>query len=276
MSASRIVCVGLLVAVGLCVSANGAPSYMYDGPAQATYLLFPGDRVDVPVYLVEIAPPPASSLLVSEGGLFSAGVLIQQTSSSSGAPATLTGLTANPTDFNDPLGSPLTIMDNVVNSASISETCDLFGTGGVLPSENPAGSGIRRVYLGTVTVSASSKLDVSTFQVTRNGSDDTTTWASSMSLDAEINSISFAVETVFPGDANRDGIVDQADYTVWYNHYGASGGWADGDFTHDGVVDQADYTVWYNHYGFIGGSVPEPVTLSLLAVGGLAMLRRRK
>ena len=43
-----------------------------------------------------------------------------------------------------------------------------------------------------------------------------------------------------PGDANLDGIVDQADYTAWYNSYGAAGGWVGGDFTSDGLVDQAD------------------------------------
>ena len=79
-----------------------------------------------------------------------------------------------------------------------------------------------------------------------------------------------------PGDANCDGIVDQADYTVWYNHYGAGGAtWDVGDFNGDKLVDQADYTIWYNHYGSTGGSVPEPMTMALLAIGGLAVLRRR-
>ena len=80
---------------------------------------------------------------------------------------------------------------------------------------------------------------------------------------------------LLPGDANRDGLVDQADYTVWYNNYGASGEWGEGDFTNDGLIDQADYTIWYNNYGSTGGSVPEPMTMALLALGGLPMLRRR-
>jgi len=95
------------------------------------------------------------------------------------------------------------------------------------------------------------------------------------------NNVGFRVASVpaptIPGDANLDGIVDQADYTIWYNHYGASGAtWADGDVTGDNIVDQADYTVWYNNYGSTGGNVPEPMTMALLAIGGLAMLRRRK
>ena len=57
------------------------------------------------------------------------------------------------------------------------------------------------------------------------------------------------------GDANGDGIVDQADYTSWYNSYGATGAtWRQGDFNFDGMVDQADYTTWYNNYGASGGS----------------------
>ena len=65
---------------------------------------------------------------------------------------------------------------------------------------------------------------------------------------------SFELSLAIPGDANADGLVDQADYTVWYNHYGSSGAlWTDGDFTGDGLVDQADYTIWFNHYGASGG-----------------------
>ena len=89
--------------------------------------------------------------------------------------------------------------------------------------------------------------------------------------------IDFASGPATPGDANCDGIVDQADYTIWYNNYGAAGAvWGQGDFTGEGLVDQADYTVWYNNYGSTGGNVPEPMTMALLAIGGLAMLRRRK
>ena len=49
-----------------------------------------------------------------------------------------------------------------------------------------------------------------------------------------------------------------------------------GDINRDHIVDQADYTVWYNHYGQTGGNVPEPMTMALLAIGGLAILRRKK
>lgn len=78
------------------------------------------------------------------------------------------------------------------------------------------------------------------------------------------------------GDANRDGMVDQADYTVWYNHYGLSGAlWSEGDYNRDGQVDQADYTLWYNNYGAGGSSLPEPSCLAMLGAGVAALLRRR-
>ena len=82
--------------------------------------------------------------------------------------------------------------------------------------------------------------------------------------------------TLLPGDANLDGIVDQADYTAWYNGYGTAGGWSAGDFTGDRLVDQADYTAWYNAYGATGGTVPEPFSALLMIVGCLAVVGRRR
>ena len=79
------------------------------------------------------------------------------------------------------------------------------------------------------------------------------------------------------GDANQDGIVDQADYTLWYNSYGAANAsWTDGDFNGDHLVDQADYTIWYNNYGSGGGQVPEPMTTAVLLAGSVAALVRRR
>jgi hypothetical protein len=53
-----------------------------------------------------------------------------------------------------------------------------------------------------------------------------------------------------PGDANGDGAVTDADYTVWADHYGASGATSSmGDFNGDGSVTDADYTIWADHYG---------------------------
>ena len=82
----------------------------------------------------------------------------------------------------------------------------------------------------------------------------------------------------FFGDANLDGGVDGADYTLWADHYKmADMAWGDGDFNGDTVVDGADYTTWADNF-LAGGArpAPEPATLSLLALGGLALIRRRR
>ena len=81
------------------------------------------------------------------------------------------------------------------------------------------------------------------------------------------------------GDANFDGCADGLDYVVWSSNYKQSGNWGDADFNGDASVDGLDYVIWSNNYlqgcPASPGAVPEPATLSLLALGGLALLRRR-
>jgi CubicO group peptidase (beta-lactamase class C family) len=51
-----------------------------------------------------------------------------------------------------------------------------------------------------------------------------------------------------PGDFNRDGDVDQQDYTLWQSTFGQSvtaGTAADGNS--NGLIDTADYTLWRDH-----------------------------
>ena len=81
-----------------------------------------------------------------------------------------------------------------------------------------------------------------------------------------------------PGDANLDGLVDGADYTIWADHFFQTGQTrVSGDFTHDGKVDGADYTVWADHFapgspGFAAAAVPEPSAFVLAGVGAVALL----
>ncbi len=88
----------------------------------------------------------------------------------------------------------------------------------------------------------------------------------------------------FIGDASLDGRVDGGDYTLWADSYGQPSDWSGGDFNGDGIADGGDYTLWADNYGSTGlaaagsgaASVPEPGVLSALAVGALALIRRRR
>jgi hypothetical protein len=81
-----------------------------------------------------------------------------------------------------------------------------------------------------------------------------------------------------PGDYNRDGVVDGADYVVWRRGMHTGGSLA-ADGSRNGVVDHADYDVWRLHFGATaGGSVAVsaiPETMSwLFLVTALIPLRR--
>ncbi|HDY64993.1 MAG TPA: PEP-CTERM sorting domain-containing protein, partial [Phycisphaerae bacterium] len=82
-----------------------------------------------------------------------------------------------------------------------------------------------------------------------------------------------------PGDANNDSVVSADDYGSVQLNFGATGAVnIPGDANLDGVVSADDYGSVQLHfgtsYGAGGASVPEPATMSLLVIGGIAMLRR--
>ncbi len=83
-----------------------------------------------------------------------------------------------------------------------------------------------------------------------------------------------AVEVaLLAGDADLNRVTDFKDYIVLERNFGkTSATWAMGDFDGNAVVDFKDYIILE---GSFGKSVPEPMTLVLLAIGGLAMLRRK-
>jgi hypothetical protein len=83
-----------------------------------------------------------------------------------------------------------------------------------------------------------------------------------------------------PGDYNNNGVVDAADYVLWREQSGTNvtaGTGADG--TGDGNVNEADYAFWRERFGnssgsangTVAGAVPEPSTLGLALLAGLAM-----
>ena len=82
-----------------------------------------------------------------------------------------------------------------------------------------------------------------------------------------------------PGDANGDGVVNLLDLDILGQNYGKTDAvWEDGDFNGDKAVNLLDLDILGRHYGQCqdGGAVPEPATLSLLALGASLPLFRRK
>ena len=90
------------------------------------------------------------------------------------------------------------------------------------------------------------------------------------------------------GDADLDGKVDSNDYdridTNWLFQT-PNPRWSMGDFNYDGLIDSNDYDKIDTAWLLSGGGIladgapmptPEPATLSLLALGGLAMAARRR
>ena len=107
----------------------------------------------------------------------------------------------------------------------------------------------------------------------------------------DVDPTSILVRYTWWGDANLDGVVDANDYDVIDKYFlftpdPDNMGWWTGDFTYDGVIDANDYDridrAFLFQTGPLGGGAdggpaaptPEPATVALLAVGGLALLRR--
>ncbi len=85
----------------------------------------------------------------------------------------------------------------------------------------------------------------------------------------------------FWGDSNLDGEVSLSDLVTLASNYNQAGIWYDGDFNGDGIVSLADLTSLATNFGaetvvIEGAPIPEPATLSLLALGGMALARKRR
>ncbi len=78
------------------------------------------------------------------------------------------------------------------------------------------------------------------------------------------------------GDFNLDGMVSILDLGALGDGYGVGTGWAQGDANGDGTVGILDLGFLGDNYGYDGSAIPEPATMSLLGLGAVAILRRRR
>ncbi len=85
-----------------------------------------------------------------------------------------------------------------------------------------------------------------------------------------------------PGDFNFDGAVDVSDLGILATNYGTMSGmtWETGDVNGDSAVDVSDLGILATNYGTsteaAASATPEPGTMTLMGVGALALLFRRR
>ena len=93
------------------------------------------------------------------------------------------------------------------------------------------------------------------------------------------------------GDANLDGNVNLGDFNALAANFGQTGrGWWQGDFTYDGVVNLNDFNRLAANFGLsasgpevtagdwsrLGSAVPEPTLMTVMSVGCVALMRRKR
>jgi hypothetical protein len=102
---------------------------------------------------------------------------------------------------------------------------------------------------------------------------------------APINAVQIVKSVLIPGDVNGDGQVNLTDFHVIRGNLFKTGqSRAQGDLVSDGTVDFADFREWKQNVpaglaasASLSGSIPEPATGLLLAIGGaLAALAKRR
>jgi hypothetical protein len=88
------------------------------------------------------------------------------------------------------------------------------------------------------------------------------------------------IPRVLPGDADRNGAVEQADFDVWRVSFGSTTLLA-ADHNGNGTVDAADYVIWRKYLGQSAGSggaigVPEPSAAAAAFIALTALLAVRR
>ena len=82
------------------------------------------------------------------------------------------------------------------------------------------------------------------------------------------------------GDVNCSGLVDDDDLSLLLANWNIGTTWGTGDLNENGTVNDDDLSLLLANWGAGSAAapeaVPEPMTITLLALGGLALIRRRR
>jgi hypothetical protein len=248
----------VLIVLAISSSSSGDVTFRFVTP-QAEYSAAPGGMVTVPVLLEETVTGASTSLLVTENGLFSAGVRVSRTGTLPGDPALFAGpnaVNSNTLQFYDasnPVFAPVVTVEP--DGAGLLEFARAAGVIGSQTSQ-----GVRVIALGNFNITVGSVLGEGTmFQVgDYAATSDTVTWTNSLVLDEPPDGIAgstFTVTVVNPGCyANCDGstvapILSANDFQCFLSRFGAGDVYANCDgSTTPPILNANDFACFINKF----------------------------
>jgi hypothetical protein len=81
------------------------------------------------------------------------------------------------------------------------------------------------------------------------------------------------------GDFNLDGLINATDLAIMNPNFGSSGMlYQNGNANCDDLINATDLAILAANFGYVApaGAVPEPITMSLLAIGAIGLLRKNR
>lgn len=215
-----------------------------------------------------------------------------QVNTSTGAASILGGGTANSLDYYEitSAGSGLVAGNfNGIRGDAGLPSGNGTGNGWELGGANSAGSLTEAYLLGQSTIAANTAaIPLGTIYNTATNSHDLQFIYTSSDNVSHLGFVEYVAASL--PDFNGNGKVDAADYVIWRNNNGLTGGatLSQGDANGDGNVNATDYSLWRASFGLTAGSgaaalggagVPEPssgVLILVLLSGASAVGRCRR